>query len=224
MLHELPSTFGRTRVALHAVAEHVLAAARYRAEGRIGLRPTAGGFGTPAFGDDEVLRIDGDELVHERAGAVRRAPLTTLAAAAAFAGVPLGAPPVYTPLTPGDPETPLLVDLAAAGILAEWYALGAAVLDDLVAGHPGAAELTLWPEHLDLATSFAAANFGASPGDGAIAEPYLYAGPWDETRRTGQFARRPWGDALTYGELLGATDPRAAAAEFFRTAAAALAP
>lgn len=209
MLVELPPTYESTRTALHAAAEHVLASARYQAEGRIGLRPTRGGIGTPAFGDREVLRVEIDQLVHERAGAVRRAPLTTLGAAAAFAGVPLGAPPVYTPLTPGDPDLPLTVDGAAARILAEWYAMGAAVLGDLVAEYPDAAELTLWPEHLDLATSFAAANYGASPGDDAIAEPYLYAGPWDEARRTGRFARRPWGDAVTYSELGAGPDPAA---------------
>ena len=35
------------------------------------------------------------------------------------------------------------------------------------------------------------ANFGASPGDASIPEPYLYVGPWDEARRTGFGAVRP---------------------------------
>ncbi len=38
-----------TREALHTIAEHVLAPARYAVTGRIGLRATPGGFGTPPF-------------------------------------------------------------------------------------------------------------------------------------------------------------------------------
>src|SRR5262249_28140276 len=61
-------TYVRTRESLHALAEHVLSAARYRATGKIGLRATSNGFGTPPFGDDEQLRIDGTTLVHTVAG------------------------------------------------------------------------------------------------------------------------------------------------------------
>jgi hypothetical protein len=86
----------------------------------------------------------------------------------------------------------------------------------------------LWPEHFDLSTDFGdagagtRANYGASPGDDRIPEPYLYAGPWDVARRTGVFAAHPFGAALTYGELLAAGDPEGAAREFFRDAAALL--
>ena len=34
----------------------------------------------------------------------------------------------------------------------------------------------LWPEHFDVAIRVDAVNFGVSPGDGFIAEPYAYVG------------------------------------------------
>ena len=74
MLEPLPPAFGATREALHALAEHVLAPARYRADGHIGLVPTPGGFGTPTFGEGERVRVEGVELVHERPGSTRRVP------------------------------------------------------------------------------------------------------------------------------------------------------
>ena len=43
----LPARFVETRDAMHTVAEHILAAYRYRAVGRIGLQPARGGIGTP---------------------------------------------------------------------------------------------------------------------------------------------------------------------------------
>ena len=42
--------FIATRASLHTLAEHVLAPARHRVTGRIGLRATEGGFGAPPFG------------------------------------------------------------------------------------------------------------------------------------------------------------------------------
>jgi len=36
---------------------------------------------------------------------------------------------------------------------------------------------TLWPEHADVAIRAADINYGASPGDEYVAEPYLYVGP-----------------------------------------------
>ncbi|HEX4015576.1 MAG TPA: hypothetical protein VHX15_02480 [Frankiaceae bacterium] len=42
-----------TRDALHAISEHVLAAALFAGTGRIGLRVVPGGFATPAFGSQE---------------------------------------------------------------------------------------------------------------------------------------------------------------------------
>ncbi|OHV47580.1 hypothetical protein BCD48_17655 [Pseudofrankia sp. BMG5.36] len=179
----------RTRTALHAVAEHVLAAARHRATGRIGLAVTPGGFGTPPFGDERrTIAVDGTDLVVSVGpgdGAsgveVTRAPLRTLAAAATLAGLPAPGGPaeVYHLNTSCDPDAPLAVDVDAARLLADWYALGDAALRRWRAEIPGdePSGVTLWPEHADVAIRAADINYGASPGDEYIAQPYLYVGP-----------------------------------------------
>ena len=60
-----PTRSSRTRLSLHALAEHVLCAARHRVNGKIGLRFTRGGFGTPFFGDRRAgARRRHDARVH----------------------------------------------------------------------------------------------------------------------------------------------------------------
>jgi hypothetical protein len=231
MLEPLPDSFVATREGLHALAEHVLAPARYHAEGRIGLVPTAGGFGTPIFGDGERVRVEGTELVHERPGTTKRIGITTLAAAAQFVDVPLGAPTdVYKPATVGMPDVALAIDATAAQVLAAWYAFAALVLDELRETYGGhdPSDVTIWPEHFDAACELGdkaggtRANYGASPGDAALSQPYFYVGPWDEAHRTGPFAAHPWGAGLAYDELRAVTDPRTRAVEFVMECAALL--
>src|SRR4051794_27506827 len=186
---------------MHALAEHVIAAARYRADGHIGLVPTSGGFGTPPLANGaERIRVDGVELVHERPGATTRVGITTLATAARFLGIEPGAPrDVYTPTTECVPDAHLGVDPAGAKALADWYAFAAGLFEELrntYAGHKPSA-VTIWPEHFDCAFEIGdgdagtRGNYGASPGDASIPEPYLYVGPWDAERRTGRFAEHP---------------------------------
>ena len=230
MLPDLPPTFTATVDALHALAEHVVSAAYFHATTHIGLRPTPRGFGTPVFGDRERVRVDGATLVHERAGSERRAELTTLAEAAAFVGIPLGAPDVYTPATALDPDTPLGVDHDAALALGDWYALGGALLHDLRVAHDDqpSTESQIWPEHFDLACEIGnadagtRANYGASPGDSGIPQPYLYVGPWEAGPRTGMLAAYSFGAALTYEELRRAQEAGAAGRQFFEDALALL--
>jgi hypothetical protein len=231
MLDPLPPGFGATREGLHALAEHVLAPARYRVDGHIGLVPATGGFGTPTFGDGERVRVEGIELVHERPGSTRRVAITTLGDAAQFVGIPLGAPTeVYKPATLAVPDTSLALDADAARALALWIAFASVLIHDVrdaYTGHSPSA-VQLWPEHFDLAFDFGdaeagtRANYGASPGDGAIHQPYLYVGPWDQARRTGAFAAYPFGAAVTYDELRNALEPRAAGRDFFQDCAALL--
>src|SRR5216684_2401986 len=125
-----PAHLAATRAAWHRVAEHVLAAARYAATGHIGLVPAPGGFRTPPFGADRrFLAVDGAELVASDVAGTRRTPLTTIRAAAAFAGITPGAPAqVYTPATPLDLDRPLTIDPGAARLLLDWYSLGARVM------------------------------------------------------------------------------------------------
>ena len=177
---------GQTRLAWHSVAEHVLAPARYHAEGRIGLQVTPGGFGTPPRPAGPTARVEGATLIV----GTTTSPLTTIAAAAAALGIEPGAPAtVYTPTTPLTPDAPLVVDPGAATVLASWFALGWTALEALGAdADPAetASKPTLWPEHFDAAIDLglesrgARGTFGASPGDAAHPEPYLYVTHWVE--------------------------------------------
>lgn len=208
-----------TRNALHAVAEHVLAAALHAATGRIGLRVTPGGFGTPwyATADDgrRRIRVEGTDLVVDEEGGAaepRRAPLTTIGGAAALVGIEPGGPAgVYTLQTPLVPDAVLAIDPAAAQVLAEVFAAGDEALARLAGDLPddgGGAQL--WPEHFDLGLSAEEVNYGVSPGDEGHDDPYVYVGPW--TPRSGEFwnesfgASRPWNEVRDAESML----------EFFR--------
>lgn len=161
------STFVTTREALHRVAEHVVSPARVAATGNeIALMVTPGGFGTPPFPDGGGVRVDGTELVvRDAGGSERRAPLRSLADAAALVG-----------LTAED--APLDVDPVAAARLAGFYAFAQRVLETLRAEAHEPSPIHLWPEHFDLAFTADEVNYGASPGDAEHDEPYLYVGPF----------------------------------------------
>lgn len=211
-----------TRTSWHALAERVLAPARHRETGRIGLRPAPGGITTGPFGaDDRSIALDRDAIVVTAGGGSRREPVTTLGAAAGFVGVDLTAPiELYTPTTPADPDERLALDPDALTVLAEWFAFGAALLahwtDEHAAETPSAVQL--WPEHFDLALDLGAedrrANYGASPGDPGHEAPYLYVGPWnpddDPFWNAGTYAR------LGYDDVRDSPDPAATALAFFR--------
>ncbi len=62
----------------------------------------------------------------------------------------------------------------------------------------------MWPEHFDVAFRLDDINFGVSPGDNHIDEPYAYVGP--PTPRTGAFWNQPFGAARPMREL-GHADP-----------------
>jgi hypothetical protein len=212
-LEPLHPNFNETRESLHALAEHVLAAARYAAVGRIGLVPRGRGIATPPYPEprgeaERELFVERDWLHRRDGGAVLAARATTIRAAAEFAQVEPGAPPVYPAVTPLDVDAPLRIDADAALRLGDWFAFGAAVLGAHVAGAGGDAAPTLWPEHFDLAVDFgpdgAHANYGASPGDSAIAEPYLYVGPWDDVREHEYWNATSFrGAVLPYSDLVG---------------------
>ena len=155
-LEPLPASFAETRVALHKVAEAVVAPARLP-DNEIALRYTRGGFGTPFFEEDGAdcqVRVEHGELVRQRGSDETREPL------------------------PG-------VDIPAATALGDFYGFACSVLEQLRAdesdGDPSLVQL--WPEHFDLAIELGAeaagqrANFGASPGDDDHPEPYFYVSP-----------------------------------------------
>jgi hypothetical protein len=222
-LPEPPSGLESTRLALHRVAENVVSAARQRATGNeIALRWYPGGFGTPPFPDDRgnrVLRVDGVELVDSCDGAERRAELTTLRATGKLAGDLVDAHELD--------EEPLALEAAAAQFVGAWFCFATLAVADLRVRADQALDpgwVQLWPEHFDVATELGLedlgqrAGYGASPGDEAHPEPYIYVAPWT-VRPEGELwnASAFPGAELSYRELLAAPDPVAAAAEFFDT-------
>jgi hypothetical protein len=221
----------RTRNAWHTLAEHVLSPARHRVNGKIGLRYTRGGFGSPFFGADEQVRVTHDGLVVVREGALTVHPIGTPRDAARELGFDPGAPAdVYTSTTTLDPDATLEIDRASARMLGDWFGFGASVLETLRAEVPASdepARVQLWPEHFDLSVDLGEnaegrrATFGSSPGDQAHAEPYLYVTPWSE--QTGGFWNEGSYASLPFADLVAASDQRARAGEFFAEARAVLA-
>ena len=212
--------FLATRRSWHTLAERVLAPARHRDSGHIGLRAAPGGFATPSFGAGRVLAVNGTELVVTEAGNTAQHPITTLRSAADAVGIePDADTGVYPATTPSDPDAVLPVDAASAARLGDWINFGAELLGNWrrTHAHDTPTEIQLWPEHFDLALDLGAegrrANYGASPGDGDHPLPYVYVGPWNASAdpfwNAGTYAR------LGYEELVGASDPDATALAFF---------
>ncbi len=201
-----PDTVTATRLALHSVAEHLLAATRKRATGQITLLPGAGGFRIPELPDGTSLAVDGAELVVTGVDGTRRDRLTTLAAAAEFAGVEPGFPwTKHPPSTAFEPDAPLAVDAAAAAALAGWFALGQQALGALAAelSAEDPSEPQIFPEHFDLGLTAGPANYGFSPGDAAIPAPYVYVGPHRLPPPGGEFWNASFGAYRTWDQVNG---------------------
>jgi hypothetical protein len=224
-----PAALGATRRAWHALAEHVLAPARHAATGKIGLRFTRFGFGTPWFAapGPVQLRVEGTELVVDAHDAEQREPLATVGAAARLAGrAPGPVTDLYEPTTPLAPDAPLTVEPAAATLLGDWFGFGASALEQLRAeatpvDAPG--RVQLWPEHFDLSVDAgdegagARGTFGASPGDDAHDEPYLYVTHWADVPPDPYWDDAAFaGASLPLSALVATEDQLAAALAFFR--------
>lgn len=209
------SDLSADRATLHRVAAHVLGRRRHQVSGRFGLRATPGGFGTPAFGDEpESVRVSGTTLVREVGGDGSYLPIagSTLRSLAEFVGADLSTPFSVGEDGPdvGDADSPLALGADGAAALAAWFALGWQILDTVIAGLGASARpatLQLWPEHFDAGTNVALAsgtrvNLGASPGDAASAEPYLYVGPWGPERPgDASYWNAPFGALRTWSAL-----------------------
>jgi hypothetical protein len=205
-----------TRESLHTLACYVMAPASKARTGRIGLRPVEGGFGTPLFDDGTCVAVRDGRLVCP-SGHVGR--ITTLREAADRVEVPLAPDPgVGADLPPFDPDATLEVDAEAAQVIADWFALGAEVLERLhrLDGVASVGEPQLWPEHFDLAAVVdlrggARSNVGFSPGDRASAEPYVYIGPYDTSGLDGAFWNAPFGALLPRSAVVATSPPAASA-------------
>jgi hypothetical protein len=189
-----------TRRSLHGVAELLLAGPQHRAAGRIELRVVDGGFATVVAPD---LRVEGAELVTNsvRVPLAGRTYLDVAAAAGLTAGEPEGAYSGGPGVRPGETIT---FDAAALTTLLHGFADGDRALREFA---PDAVPV-LWPEHFDVAITLDEVNYGVSPGDGYLGEPYAYVGPFEP--REGEFWNAPFGAARPLGDLGGAVT------EFFR--------
>ena len=214
----------------------MLARARHDANGKIGLRFTRSGVGTPWFpraGHDIQVRIEGTNVVAHRDDTTRSAAITGVRAAAELAGVEPGAPAdVYTPATPLEPDATLAPDPGGADFLGAWFGFAASVLEQLRAeAQPSEnpSRVQLWPEHFDLSVDLGDAEaggrgtFGASPGDDKHSDPYLYVTHWGGAADDPYWNDRSFGGAsLPVTPLAEASDQRAAALAFFRRGRALL--
>jgi hypothetical protein len=225
-----PDQLAPTRHAWHALAEHVPARARYDANGKIGLRFTRGGVGTPWFRrptEDAQVRIERTSVVVHRGRVTDAAAITNIAAAAELVGIEAGAPvDVYTPATSFEPDAPLALDARSADFLGAWFGFSTSVLEQLRAeagpvDHPS--RVQLWPEHFDLSVDVGdeaaggRGTFGASPGDDDHPAPYLYVTHWGDVRDDEYWNEAHFAGArLTVAALADARDQRSTALEFFR--------
>jgi hypothetical protein len=181
-----------TRRAWHGLAELVLAGPQYRTSATIRLRITPGGFATVAAPN---LRVDGEHLVADEDV---RIPLAgqTYAEVGRRAGVGAGRPDgLYAEGSGAHPEDVIELSGPAVARLAEAFARGDAALRALAPEQVP----VLWPEHFDLAVSLDEVNYGVSPGDTYLAEPYAYVGPWRP--RVGPFWNAPFGALRPLREL-----------------------
>jgi hypothetical protein len=158
-----------TRRSLHAVAELVLAGPQYRAIGKLRLQVIPGGFAT--IGTPE-LRADGSQVTGAGGVAVGIDGRTSRAIGADL-GVSAGRPEgAYDGGSGVDPDEKLTLQPDQATVILGALSLGH---DALIAFAPAEVPI-LWPEHFDVAIRADDTNFGVSPGDGFIEEPYAYVG------------------------------------------------
>ena len=216
---------------LHRLAYGVVSNTRKAANGKFGLRWTLDGFGTPFFGNDTQVRVEGQLLVVQRGGKVDAEMITTLAAAAEFLGVEASSDQAeHDTVALGDLDRPLTVDEELVAFISDWFGMATAALEELrcTPGAPDPSRVQLWPGHFDVALEIGdaqseritRATYGASPGDAAHPEPYLYVGPWGPIDHGDPF----WNDdaftgaSLPHAAIVGDPNPCGVALGFYRQA------
>ena len=180
-----------SRRSWHGVAELLLAGPQYRQSQTIRLRITPGGFATVAEPD---LRVEGTTLVIEG----ERVALAghTCAGLSVLTGAPAGGPTdLYRDGSGVDPDEALHFDDDAIAVLAGALELGDTALRTLAPDQTP----VLWPEHFDVGINVGEVNYGISPGDGYLDEPYAYVGP--RQHQQGTFWNAPFGAARPIAQL-----------------------
>lgn len=185
-----------TRRQLHGVAETLLAGPQHRRCGRIQLRVLPGGFATTG---SPAIRLAGAELVVDED---RRVPLTgTYAEVGAATGHGFGEPTNYHDHSGVGADEAIDLDPAARQRLVDVFVHSDAALRAFAPGETP----VLWPEHFDVAILWLGTSFGVSPGDAAIASPYVYVSnstlPRDEFWNAGFGAYRELEEAPSITDL-----------------------
>ncbi len=197
--NDVNEQLSRSRRALHAVAELLIAGPQYEADGDIRLKATGDGFS----GWVSPVRVSGTELITPAGGFPLRGRLVDVARSAGISPRPLR--DVYAGGLEFTDDEPADVDASAAVSLLASFVHGDAALRAFAPGE----EPVLWPEHFDIGITVDEINYGVSPGDAGIEEPYAYVGPWQVP--VGPFWNQPFGAARPLTELRTAES----IAEFF---------
>lgn len=188
-------TLTTTRLALHGIAECLLAGPEHRATGEIALAVTTDGFATTA---GPPLRLAGRELI---AGERRVLATGTFAELAAALGVEFGAPALGYPDGSGaGPHDVVDLDPAATTIIEDWFGRSEAALRLLAPDQTP----VLWPEHFDVAILLDNRSFGSSPGDDHHPTPYAYVSAGDNDGS--EFFNAPFGALRDIVELRSVGD------------------
>jgi hypothetical protein len=225
-LERAPAGLTATRRSLHALARRLMGPVRDRANEHPSLRWTRGGFGTPFFGADAQVRVEGAELVVQSRFRERRAALTTLSDAAELIGFEMSGDEIEAD------AAALTINPSAVRFIGNFLGFATNVLEQLRADVPPEYEpslVQLWPHTFDLTVEMGMehagrrAAFGACLGDDDHPEPYLFVTPLD-VRPTGELwqAEAFAGAELSYAELLAAADQRACGLDFVRSRIEAL--
>ncbi len=179
----------RARRALHAAAELLIAGPQYAATGDIRLKATGDGFS----GWVSPVKVSGNELITTDGRFALRGRLTDVARSAGIS--PRSLRDVYAGGPDFTDDEPAEVGRSAAVVLLTSFVHGDAALR----GFAPDEEPVLWPEHFDIGITVDEINYGVSPGDTGIEEPYAYVGPWRVP--VGRFWNQPFGAARLLTEL-----------------------
>jgi hypothetical protein len=228
-LPALTDQYISTVASLGQLAFFVIAPARFAVQEKLGLRYTHGGFGTPFFGRDRQVRMEGSFLVVQEGDTAGGEEVTALRRAARQLGIEYRetwGPDWHDPPAPSDPEAPLAIDLEAARICSDILGFGFSILEQIrveAREDEKPSRVQLWPEHFDAALEIGAedvgrrAAFGASPGYPAHPEPFVYVSPWAKDWLDDPYWNADFGGAiLNYDELLDAENQRDTALQFLR--------
>lgn len=191
-----------TRRSLHAVAELVLAGPQYGAHEEIKLQVRPYGFGT-VLGPD-VRLADASVVRDDVSVSVDGKCARDIARAVGLEARSLDE--VYHEGSRVGLDEPLNLSDAHARYIARCYVAGDAALTEFAPD----AERVLWPEHFDVAIRVDDVNYGVTPGDQHVPEPYAYVGP-DEV------SDDPFWNASFGATLLLGPDPSAEAIVAFFT-------